>query len=115
MFYDLYLELCKKKGISPTRAAVEIGLSKSTPTTWKKRELTPQGDALNKIAAYFDVSTDYLLGNKKAPAPEGERRIVDKDIMFAFWGDSPEMDKEDLEDVRRYAEFVKARKKVQNN
>lgn len=44
---------------------MDIGLSKSTPTTWKKRGLTPQGETLNKIAAYFDVSTDYLLGNEK--------------------------------------------------
>lgn len=65
MFYDVFVSLCNKKGVAPTRAAMDIGLSKSTPTTWKKRGLTPQGETLNKIAAYFDVSTDYLLGNEK--------------------------------------------------
>ena len=67
MFYDLYLELCKERNVSPTRAAIEIGISKATPTTWKKRGLTPQGETLNKIAAYFRVSTDYLLGNVTDP------------------------------------------------
>lgn len=67
MFYDLYLELCKERNVSPTRAAIEIGISKATPTTWKKRGLTPQGETLNKIAAYFGVSTDYLLGNVSDP------------------------------------------------
>ena len=67
MFYDLYLELCKERNVSPTRAAIEIGISKATPTTWKKRGLTPQGETLNKIAAYFGVSTDYLLGNVTDP------------------------------------------------
>ena len=62
MFYDIYLDLCKQKKVSPTRAALEMGLSKATPTTWKKRGLTPQGETLNKIAAYFNVSADYLLG-----------------------------------------------------
>lgn len=65
MFYDVFVSLCNKKGVAPTRAAMDIGLSKSTPTTWKKRGLTPQGETLNKIAAYFDVSIDYLLGNEK--------------------------------------------------
>lgn len=64
MFYDVFVSLCNKKGVAPTRAAIDIGLSKSTPTTWKKRGLTPQGETLNKIAAYFDVSIDYLLGNE---------------------------------------------------
>lgn len=64
MFYDVFVSLCNKKGVAPTRAAMDIGLSKSTPTTWKKRGLTPQGETLNKIAAYFDVSIDYLLGNE---------------------------------------------------
>ena len=67
MFYDLYLELCKEKNVTPTRAALEIGISKATPTTWKKRGLTPQGETLNKIASYFGVSTDYLLGNVSEP------------------------------------------------
>jgi transcriptional regulator with XRE-family HTH domain len=78
MFYDLYLNLCNKKGVAPTRAAIEIGLSRSTPTTWKNRRLTPQGDTLNKIAAYFGVSVDYLLGNEndgKTPTQGGEREL----------------------------------------
>lgn len=62
MFYDVYAKLCAEKGISPTRAAEEIGISRATPTTWKKRGLTPQGETLNKIANYFDVTIDYLIG-----------------------------------------------------
>lgn len=74
MFYDLYIELCEKKNVTPTRAAVEMGISKATPTTWKKRGLTPQGETLNKIANYFGVSTDYLLGIEKAPIQSDGRK-----------------------------------------
>ncbi len=64
------------------------------------------------IAEYFGVTTDFLLtGNEKAPTPEGERKISDDDIMFALWGDSDDVDKDDLEDVKRYAAFVRERKK----
>lgn len=83
MFYDLFCTLCKQKNVSPTRAALEIGLSKSTATKWKNSGATPNGETLSKIADYFGVSTDYLLSggkteeNKKAPAPaiEDERDI----------------------------------------
>lgn len=71
MFYDLFCELCQKKGVSPTRATVEIGLSRTIGTKWKTTGATPQGETLSKIADYFGVSVDYLLGNdqkEKAPA-----------------------------------------------
>lgn len=75
MFYDVFVSLCNEKKVTPTRAALDIGLSKSTPTTWKKRGLTPQGETLHKIAQYFNVSTDYLLGNepqKEASSQKGD-------------------------------------------
>ena len=62
MFYDLFLTLCQKKNVAPTRAALDIGLSKSAPIKWRTTGATPQGETLNKIASYFNVSTDYLLG-----------------------------------------------------
>lgn len=77
MFYDVYLDLCKRKNVSPTRAALEMGLSKATPTTWKKRGLTPRGETLNKIAAYFDVTTDYLL-NGNSQREESNIKVTDE-------------------------------------
>lgn len=63
MFCDIFKTLCEKKGVSCKNAVLDMGLSNSLPTAWKKRGLTPKGDALNKIAEYFGVSADYLLGN----------------------------------------------------
>lgn len=79
MFYDLYVELCKQKGVSPTRAAIDIGLSKSTPTTWKKGRFTPQGESLNKIAAYFDVSVDSLLSYDSTGSVKKEATVREDD------------------------------------
>ena len=70
VFYDVFSELCEEKGISCKRAAIEIGLSNSIAAKWKRTGATPNGETLNKIAAYFGVSVGYLLGkeNKNAPA-----------------------------------------------
>lgn len=62
MFYDLFCRLCTQRGITPTKAALEIGLSKSTATKWKQTGATPQGETLARVAAYFGVSADLLLG-----------------------------------------------------
>lgn len=74
MFFDIFYDLCKKRGVSCKKAAEDIGLSNSITTKWKKTGATPGGDTLNRIANYFNVSTDYLLGkeDKKAPTPESE-------------------------------------------
>lgn len=115
MFYDRFKELCDKRGISCNRAALEMGLSNATPTAWKKRGLTPKADTLAIIASYFGVTTDYLLGEetKKAPTETGERSVSDAELKFALWGDCEDVSDEDLADVRRYAAFVRERKKDQ--
>ena len=107
MFYDLFIELCRQKGIAPTRAAVEIGLSKSTPTTWKKKGLTPQGATLQKIADYFDVTTDYLLGTETEKDPAGRGEVSESDLKFALFGG--EATDKQLDEVRRFAQFIKER------
>lgn len=107
MFYDMFCALCERKGVSPTRAALEIGLSKSTPTTWKKKGTTPQAGQLKKIADYFGVTVDYLVGIKETdPAPKGE--VSDDDIKFALFGDGPVTDAQS-EEVKQFVRFIKER------
>ena len=84
MFFDIFTDLCKKKRVSRTKAAEEIGLSNSITTKWKKTGATPGGDTLEKVAAYFGVSTDFLLGKEeKENSPseflltEGERDLLE--------------------------------------
>ena len=69
MFFDIFSELCAKKGVSCKRAAEDIGLSNSITTKWKKTGATPSGDTLSRIASYFGVSVGYLLGEETKIAP----------------------------------------------
>ena len=114
MFYDRFKKLCDQRGVSCNKAALEIGLSNATPTKWKKTGATPSGDTLDRIAVYFGVSVSKLLGEdtKKAPAETGKRSVSDDELKFALWGDCADISDDDLADVRRYAEFVRERKKV---
>lgn len=116
MFYDRFLYLCKMKDISPSRAALEAGISKSLVTKWRTNKVeTPSPDVIKKLARYFNLSVSDLLDedvqNKKAPAAVGERSVSDAELKFALWGDCEDVDDDDLADVRRYAAFVRERKK----
>lgn len=111
MFYDVYLSLCSRIGKKPGVVAEELGINKSNVTNWKKNGYTPRGETLQRIADYFNVSTDVLLNQKKAETASAERVISDEDIMFALWGDATDIDQDDLEDVKRYAAFVRERKR----
>lgn len=82
MFYDKYCELCKMKGITPTKAAAEIGLGMGTPTAWKKRGTYPNPAQVKKVAQYFNVSIDWLMDNEteKQPTALGELSPTKKEF-----------------------------------
>lgn len=63
--------LCKEKGISISKMIKDLGMANGNVTRWNNGSV-PTGDNLTKIADYFGVSTDYLLGKtEKRQAPEG--------------------------------------------
>lgn len=68
MFYDRFVELCNEINISPSIVAETIGLNRSSVTFWK-RGSTPKGETLRKLANYFGVSVDYLLGTGPRISP----------------------------------------------
>ena len=80
MFYDLFCQLCEKKGVSVTRATVEMGLSRTIGSKWKRTGATPNGETLNRIAEYFDVTTDYLLTGEHPQKEQAAIDVVDDDL-----------------------------------
>lgn len=89
MFYDSYIIWCEKKGVSPTKAALDVGLSCAAPTKWKKSGSTPSGDTMNRLASYFGITVDELLGKEKQPT-EGELHPANKKLMELSRTLSPE-------------------------
>lgn len=72
MFYDRFVELCKDAGITPTAASREIGFSKGSVSYWKHKhaegvDAMPDPRTAAKIATFFHVSVDYLLGRVDDP------------------------------------------------
>ena len=72
MFYDIVNNLCKERKTTITKMSEEIGLSNAAATSWKKGA-TPKSSTLEKISAYFGVSTDYLLGKEDTKKPADQK------------------------------------------
>ena len=66
--YDLYKtieSLCKIKGINITTMCKESGASRGSLTDLKnKRKKSLSADTLSRIADYFGVTVDFLLGKE---------------------------------------------------
>ena len=60
-------ELRKKKGISQLRLATDLNTTQNTISRYETEEREPGIDELIKIADYFNVSVDYLIGRTENP------------------------------------------------
>ena len=103
------LELTKRS-IPKERFYKESGISSATMSQWRKRVYSPSSAAIKKIEDYLGI-TFTIEQKEKAPTISGERSLSDEELKFALWGDCQDIDETDLEDVRRYAAFVRERKK----
>ncbi len=108
MFFDVYKSLCDRVGKSPTAVALEIGIGRGTVSAWKSEGRTPSGGTLQKVADYFDVSTDYLL-EKERPTDSGRPKLEDADI--AFYERYSRLSEDEKEDMRDFLELMENRRK----
>lgn len=89
-------ELANKEGYSLPTLEVKLGLGNGTISRWSKS--APNTDKLQKVADFFNVSLDYLLGRaEKSDELEG--------VYFNFAKEAQENDI-DPEDIRLAIETI---------
>lgn len=107
-FYERLTCLCRRRGITPSRAAQDAGISKSTVTKWKNDPTArPSGTVLAKLTEYFGMTTSELLG--EGVYSNEPRPVTDEEIKFALFGGSEGITQEMYDEVRSFAAFVKNR------
>lgn len=126
--FDRVKLLAKQKGLSMKQLALTLGFGENAFYKWKTS--SPSTENLQKVADYFDVSTDYLLGrtdkkkyydltetDRNDIAVEAERILegLDSDAEVNYYGEP--LDSEDKEKLKDALELalsltrVKAKKK----
>ena len=109
MFFNSFKQLCDQKNISVYRACTDIGLNRSAVAKWKSGG-KPNGSTAAKLAEYFSVTTDYLLGQSEEKQPGDAPRVIsDEEIKFALFGGDGEITDAMYDEVKQFAAFVKMR------
>lgn len=63
--YSIFEQLLQKNGISAYKVAKDLGIAQSVLSCWKSGVSTPKIEKLQKIADYFGVSIQYLMGGEE--------------------------------------------------
>lgn len=138
MFAQRLRELRRERGLTQIQLAQKFNVSNGTIGMWETGKREPDFDTTRRLAAFFHVSVDYLVGNvndpffhldmdrtlreinsyedeETAPAPEGGRRAGKAELMAAFWGGDQDISPEDMDamwtDVENFAAFIAQQKK----
>ncbi|MGY0187263.1 helix-turn-helix domain-containing protein [Lactococcus petauri] len=83
--FERIKNLADRQKISLQKVAIDIGLSENAIYGWKTRK--PKGDDLAKVADYFHVTVDYLLGRD-----ESEPKQTKVDLAAVADDDEPNWD-----------------------
>ena len=104
--YERIRELASEKGMSIRELENSLGFSNGLLRSWNK---STNSASLEKVANYFNVSTDYLLGrtNKKYM---NENQEIDDDILERALNSDMSYDGKGISDADRpiIKNFIKA-------
>lgn len=64
-FKDILKQCREEMGVSRYKLAKDLGVNKQTISFWEEGVNEPKISYLCKLADYFEVSTDFLLGRQK--------------------------------------------------
>lgn len=88
----------QSKGLTQTQAAEKLGLSRVNYNRYENNEREPDNATLIKLADFFGVTTDYLLGRPDVSTPE----ITHPDNPPDPTDKLPDDAKRSLDDFKRY-------------
>ena len=90
-------DLRKQNRISQVELAKMVHVSQATVTAWETGKADPSSSALNSLADFFGVSSDYLLGREK----NKDKKPIDikNDPVVLSYGGKP-VSKEDMDVIK---------------
>jgi len=87
-------KLRKKNKVTLDELAREIDITKTTISRYENEKRVPKMDTVKKIADYFNVTTDYLIGNtdEKKSADKIKKAIAKDPELVSFWDEIAQRD-----------------------
>ncbi|MBO4108674.1 helix-turn-helix domain-containing protein [Streptococcus suis] len=82
MFSERLKQLRKEAGLTQKNIADNFNTSPQSYAQWEKGLRSPSKESLEKLADFFNISTDYLLGNSDIRNPEEEIDLDDFEMLY---------------------------------
>lgn len=112
----------KKNNITQTQLAEKLYLDRSSISKYESGKQIPETPTLEKLADFFDVSIDYLLGKTDIRNYENNSSLnsINENLStnglktLAAHFDEEQFTQDDLDDIENFIKFIISKKKVNN-
>lgn len=114
-FNETLKKLRREKNLSQKELGNKLGLAESTIGMYEQGKRQPDYETLLKIADFFEVTLDFLLGNPKDASSIKEKEatysISDPDLQIAF-KDASDFSEEARRQAIDFIEYLKEKEKA---
>lgn len=107
MIMNILKQLRQSKGVLQKDVASYLGVDRTTYVKYERGDSEPNHDMLSKLADYFDVSIDYLLG-RETPVKTLDEQL--DGVEFALYGEIHDLTEEEKRDILSYVQFKKSQR-----
>lgn len=110
------------RGLTQKQLADALGIDRTAVAKYETGRNGATSEMLERIAKFFDVSIDYVLGKEplrhtyqfdlqRFAESDPNDNHVDSNIQFAFYGDpASTIDDETMSEIERFTAYAKAQK-----
>ena len=102
MFQERLKSMRLEAKLTQKELAEKLKIGQNTYSYWEKGIRKPVGENLNKLANFFNVSTDYLLGNSNIKDQKQFEEDLEKSLDTFKSFDGKPMYDEDREKIREF-------------
>ena len=107
-FKDRLVQLRKELNLTQEEFALKIGFSRTAVSAWETGRNEPSNADTIKIADFFGVSVDYLVGKTDIRNNNG----LDNVRMASYNGvDVNGLSNKEIEEIKQFVEFVRNKNK----
>lgn len=109
--------LIKSRGLTKKAFCEELKISTGNLGDWRRGKSTPSTNKLIEIAAFFDVSLDWLLTGQERILQQagGVHELPANYVIKNGEEQNPELEPAEREFIQEYIDFVKFRKLRRNS
>lgn len=113
-------ELRAIKDITQADLSRVLGVSRTTVAMWETEHREPDAATLDKLASFFAVSVDYLLGRTDDPTPPSDEDLTpeeyDRRVVAALSrsdGYGEPLTKEEIDDILKYIRWTREKHRME--